>query len=68
MKKLLFAFGAAAVVMLSMCSCEPAPKKKPEPVKKSSQSTPGGRFVNKTVEKLQLDNAKRNAEYEKAAL
>lgn len=66
MRKILFAFGAAAVVMLSMCSCEPAPEKKP--AKTQAQKNPGGRFVNKTVEKLQLDNAKRNAEYEKAAL
>ena len=66
MKKLLFVFGAVAVV-LSMCSCKKAPAEK-KPAKTQAQKNPGGRFVNKTVEKIQLDNAKRNAEYEKAAL
>ena len=66
MKKLLFAFGAVAVV-LSICSCKPAPEKKPEPVKKSSQTNPSEKIANKVLKNLQQSNTDRNAEYEKAA-
>ena len=66
MKKLLFAFCSAAV-MLSICSCKPAPEKQPAPAKKSSQTNPSEKIANKVLKNLHRNNAGRNAEYEKAA-